>query len=330
MNIFYRGGIKMKKAKRTALFLLPFILCSFIAGIHTVFGSSISQSQIENISKENTKKQIAKIVLEDTGKSIPGKELDGVKVEVFMENTMGNDEDDAIISVSYGPKHNITAVYQKEKGGYEYAGSLGEFFAPKNIIVKNFKHGNPLIFLSDDTNQKIGALEECTYLYGSTWNEETEEFVNVFTEPMNINTQWLEDGVWHKVERKGSAVYENSAVPNIKTEYNQSYYTADDAGTKTNPSAEMYTIIENWQETESFYWSSEWRRFIVDEKIEKSTGEKVAVVSRREKLPYSRMPEFEKYSDYERIIRKDGTNESMPKENLSEIENKTFKEIENM
>ena len=74
----------MKKAKRTALFLLPFVLCSFIISVHTVFGSSISQSQIENISNENTKKQIAKIVLEDTGKSIPDKELDGVKVEVFM------------------------------------------------------------------------------------------------------------------------------------------------------------------------------------------------------------------------------------------------------
>lgn len=320
----------MKKAKRTALFLLPFVLCSFMAGIHTVFGSSISQRQIENISNEDTKKQIAKIVLEDTGKSIPDKELDAVKVEVFMENTMGNDEDDAIISVSYGPKHNITAVYEKDKIGYEYAGSLGDFFAPKNIIVKNFKHGNPLIFLSDYTNQKIGALEECAYLYGSIWNEEEKEFVNVFTEPMNINTQWLEDGVWHKVERKGSAVYENSAVPNIKTEYDQYYYTADDSGTKTAPSAEMYTLIENWKETESFYWNNEWGRFIVDEKIEKSTGEKVAVVSRWEKLPYSRTPEFEKYSDYERIVRKDGTNESMPKENLSEIENKTFKEIKNM
>lgn len=330
MNIFYRGGIKMKKAKRTALFLLPFILCSFIAGIHTVFGSSISQSQIENISNENTKKQIAKIVLEDTGKSIPDSELEKVKVEIFMENTMGNTEKDAIISVSYGPKHNVTAVYEKDKTGYEYAGSLGDFFAPKNIIVKNFKHGNPLIFLSDATNQKIGALEECTYLYGSTWNEETEEFVNVFTEPMNINTQWLEDGVWHKVERKGSAVYENSAVPNIKSDFEQAYYTAEDGGRKTSPSSEDYTLMEEWKEQETYYWSSEWRRFIVEEKIEKSTGEKVAVVSRWEKLPYSRTPEFEKYSDYERIIRKDGTNESMPKENLSEIENKTFKEIENM
>ena len=43
----------MKKAKRTALFLLPFVLCSFMAGIHTVFGSSISQRQIENISNED-------------------------------------------------------------------------------------------------------------------------------------------------------------------------------------------------------------------------------------------------------------------------------------
>ena len=35
-----------------------------------------------------------------------------------MENTMGNDEDDAIISVSYGPKHNVTVVYEKDKTGY--------------------------------------------------------------------------------------------------------------------------------------------------------------------------------------------------------------------
>ena len=104
----------MKKAKRTALFLLPFVLCSFIISVHTVFGSSISANQLQNVSDENTKRQIAKIVLEDTGKSIPDKELDGVKVEVFMENTVGNTEKDAIISVSYGPKHNVTAVYEKD------------------------------------------------------------------------------------------------------------------------------------------------------------------------------------------------------------------------
>ncbi len=329
-NIIYRGGINMKKAKRTALFLLPFVLCSVIISIHTAFGSSISVSQLENVRDGNTKKQIAKIVLEDTGKSIPDNELDSVKVEIFMENTMGNDEDDAIISVSYGPKHNVTAVYQKEKGRYEFAGSLGEFFAPKNIIVKNFKYGNPLIFLSDYTNQKVGALEESTYLYGNVWDEETEEFVNVFTEPMNINTQWLENGVWQKVERKGSAVYENSAVPNIKSDFEQAYYTAEDRGTKTSPDAEVYNLVEDWQEQETYYWSREWGRFIVEEKIEKSTGEKVAVVSRWEKLPYSRTPEFEEYSDYERIIRKDGTNESVNKDSLSTIENRTFKEFKNM
>ncbi len=75
----------MKKAKRTALFLLPFVLCSFIISVHTVFGSSISANQLQNVSDENTKRQIAKIVLEDTGKSIPTRNLTALRLRFLWK-----------------------------------------------------------------------------------------------------------------------------------------------------------------------------------------------------------------------------------------------------
>jgi len=316
--------------KKKRLFLLLAVLAAFVAVffIKTVFAGTITKEQLQNVENTDVLREIGETVIRDTkNTTLPESELPG-RIEVYMENVLGDEEEEAIISVFYGPKYNITAVYEPVNGAYEFAGSLGTFFSPRDVIVKNFRKGNPIIFLSDYVNQQAGAFEDSTYLYGYTWNNESGEFINVFTEPMNINAQWLENGTWQKAERKGKAVYENSQVPNIKAEFDQSYYTAQDDGSQKQPSAEEYSLAEQWVENEMYYWSDEWQRFIIKEMIEKATGEKVAVVGRWEKLPYTRTPEFQQYTDYKRIIRKDGSTEPLPNDALSEIEVKTILKIE--
>lgn len=316
--------------KKKPIIMAVLAACAVFLGVHIVMAGVITEEQLKNIEDKDVIAQVAQIVLEDTGiEPLYGSEGAG-RIDVYMKNVMGDDREEAIISVFYGPKQNITAVYKPTNGGYEFAGTLGTFFSPQDIIVKNFRYGNPIIFLSDYINQKIGDFEESTYLYGYTWIDDENQFINVISVPMNIETQWLNNGIWQKAERRGKAVYENSAVPNVKADFNQFYYTAKDDGSKMAASDEAYTLQEEWKESEVYYWSDEWKRFIEDEKIEKATGEKVAILSDWNKLPYSRAPEFEPYLDYTRILRKDGTMDAVPASALSDIEKKTVSEIKSM
>ena len=319
----------MKKMRKFVLLTAASMLLPVII-YNTVFAQVITREQLQNTENIDVLREIGESVARDTkNETLPESEIPG-RIEVYMENVLGDDEKEAIISVFYGPKYNITAVYKEENGGYEYVGELGTFFNPKDVKVKNFNKGNPIVFVSDYINQQAGAFEESVYFYGYTWNDEKDEFINVFLEPMNIDAQWLENGVWQKAERKGKAVYENSSVPNIKTEYNQFYYTAEDDGTKSKPEDDEYTLVEEWTENELFYWSDRWQRFIVGEAVEKSTGDKVAVISRWEKLPYTRAPEFAGYENYVRIVRSDGSMEVVPEGNLGNVEVKKESTMENV
>ena len=308
----------MKKKRKFALLTAASIILPVII-YNTIFAQTITREQLQNTENTDVLREIGDIVARDTkNETLPKSEIPG-RIEVYMEDVLDGEEKEAIISVYYGPKYNITAVYKEENGGYEYAGELGTFFNPKDVKAKKFNKGNPIIFVSDYINQQAGSFEESAYLYGYTWNDEKGEFINVFLEPMNIEANWLENGIWQKAERKGKAVYENSSVPNIKVEYNQLYSATDDKGNKKQPEDEDYTLVEEWTENELFYWSDRWQRFIVGEAVEKSTGDKVAIISRWEKLPYIRVPEFAGYENYVRIGRGDGSMEVVPEGNLGSI-----------
>ncbi len=315
-----------EKFKKTILGICIFTCAGVFMAVN-IFASSISDSQLKNIENTDVMTEVAGIVLSDSNYE-GGFTADEVgKIEVYMYDLTGDGKEDAIVSVFFGPKSNITSVYENKGGIYDYRGTLGEFFSPSDINVQSLNSEDYVIFVSDYINQQIGAFEKETYLYGYVWDEKLNDYKTVFADPLDIEAQWLQDGIWKKVVREGSYTYDNSSVPNIKTTYNQEYYTYSDEGNKRPSKDEDYNIADSWQENETYYWSDEWSRFIVGEKIEKSTGEKVAIISRWNKLPYSRTPEFQPYNNVERILRKDGKAENVNKDTLTEIENKVFNTI---
>ena len=94
------------------------------------------------------------------------------------------------------------------------------------------------------------------------------------------------------------------------------------------PLDNTYTLVRERDIERNFYWNDDWNAFIIDEMIENSTGEKVAVLVLWSDLPYS-LAEYSEdeeentpgYENLVRIRRKDGTTAVVNINTLSAIKN---------
>ena len=121
-----------------------------------------------------------------------------------------------------------------------------------------------------------------------------------------------------------------TSVPVIKSTYTQQYLVSDEQNALNIPLDNTYSLENSRVIEQNFYWSDEWNSFIIGEKIEKATGQKVAELILWSDLPYS-LAEYNQneeentpgYNNLVRIKRKDGTTAVVNKDSLTDVKSNT-------
>lgn len=289
----------------------------------------ITEKDLKNLQDSATKTKVSQILVDDMGKNgvIDPNEIQ--TLTATYGKIMG--DDDVVIVGNYGDNVALVGAYTKANGIYNFLGDIGVFFDVQEVNSVNLKNLNKnVVFLKEYTQQNIGALERTTFLRGYLWDN--GEFKLIYSMPQQVIADWNKycdssenggESQWNRVIQSSKTKLENGNYPVIKSQRNQIYLKSSDTKSKNIPEDSTFSQVVKRDVSESYYWSYSWGQFIISEKIDKTTGEKVAVIEDWGNLTYSLVPDFEIYSNKVRIVRKDGTTDIVERDILSNVkENK--------
>lgn len=309
----------MRKTKLT----LVLVLVTIMLGLRA-FGipSYISMDEFANANETENRVRIAEKVLVSTGRTDMFKPEEAENIRVNYADITGQGAQDALVTVNFGPKATLMAVYTPTENGYEYVGEVGYFYDVDNITFFR-PESSPVDVISfrERNNQSIGALENSSFIRGYAYKE--GKFENVINIDENIEAWWndetsgvIDNPVWNRITQ--TSVINNSADGNtIDAVKTQTYSTAPPTENKMKPEDSVFTEQNRRVIDETFTWSDEWQTYIVDEKTENATGEKVAVLKDFGASPYILTGDlFNRY----RILRNDGSVDIVDYEDVSDIE----------
>ena len=264
--------------------------------------------EFANANEAGNKIKIAEKVLVSTDRTdmFTPQDARNIKVDCAELTKMG--VQDALVTVDFGPKATVMAVYTPVNDGYEYVGEVGYFYDVDNIaFMRPNKSGLEVITFRERNNQSIGAMENGSFIRGYTYKE--KDFKNVINIDENTEAWWndVQSGAaepyWHKITQQ-SNVKKSDDDRRIEAVKTQIYSTAENTVSMTRPDDSEFNEKNRRTVDENFYWNDGWQSFIIDEKTENSTGEKVAVLKDFGPSPYVLTgDEFDKY----RLLREDGS-----------------------
>ena len=305
----------------------------------TIFGDSpyITQSDLDNINDRESMVKVAQIMLNDSERTNEIKAEEIKDITVMYGDYTGEGIKEAAINADFGAGYVLLSVYQnKNEKRYEYIDEIGVFLNTSDITsVKLDNKNGSTIFLNEKITEKIGSFEILVYNKGYAFDEKTRTFGNIYNYPIGIEADWnlLWDATvndapsrWEKLTQTTKSVLENGSRPVIRNTYHQEYLVSSETEVLNIPLANTYSLISQRDVEESFYWSDEWQAFILGEKIENTTGEKVAVLTLWKNLPYyladvsdSVETATAEYNNLVRIRRKNGQVAIVNNSSLSDI-----------
>ena len=86
------------------------------------------------------------------------------------------------------------------------------------------------------------------------------------------------------------------------------------------PDESTFHTAKNRVVNQTYYWSDTWKRFILSEKKDKATGERVAVIEDYSASPYVLVEEYNNMANNVAIQRQNGTIEIVPSNALWELD----------
>lgn len=101
----------MKRKKLVLAVSAAVLLGGYTVGIFGQTEGDLTQKQIENPNTLENKEDIAKSVLESTGRSGQYDLQDLGDVTVYLGSDVTGNPQDAIVTVSFGPKNTVVAAY---------------------------------------------------------------------------------------------------------------------------------------------------------------------------------------------------------------------------
>lgn len=293
---------------KTVFTVIILIMLFSLTIIVSCIPGKILMEEFANANEAGNKIKIAEKVLVSTDRTdmFTPQEARNIKVDYAELTKMG--VQDALVTVDFGPKATVMAVYTPVNDGYEYVGEVGYFYDVDNIaFIRPDKSGLEVITFRERNNQSIGAMENGSFIRGYTYKE--KDFKNVINIDENTEAWWndVQSGAaephWHKITQQ-SNVKKSDDDRRIEAVKTQIYSTAENTGSMTRPDDSEFNEKNRRTVDENFYWNDGWQSFIIDEKTEKSTGEKVAVLKDFGTSPYVLTGDgFDKY----RILREDGS-----------------------
>ncbi|MCQ4727027.1 hypothetical protein NE664_10275 [Anaerotignum faecicola] len=278
---------------------------------------SITVQDIENVNDKETKQKITEVFLSDGHKGVNVNPEEAGGIEIVKGNFTGTEG--IVVSVEFGSKLTLISVYEKNGKSYRFIDDLGSFLKIESIMPAGLKpEGKDLIFIKENANQTMGSYENTDFMRGYFWNGGNFELV--FNIPSSIDSQWYDvkdDGsfLWRKVLHKSVAEFENGNEPNISRSIKNEYYTCSCHKSEV-PEDKDFQLNSSNETEEVYYWSGEWKRFILAEGIDKTTQEAVAVIEDWESQPYALVPQFEDNKNKVRVVRRNGTVSVADKNNI--------------
>ncbi|WP_313524059.1 hypothetical protein [Anaerotignum sp.] len=278
------------------------VVCVLIGGYTAgIYGQTdkLTKKQITEMNEKKNQEDIAKSVLQDTGRADTYDLNDLDKVAVYYGNVNGKqdqNEKDVVVSVNFGPKDTVVAAYTPNGEVYEYVGDIGNFYNVDNIqFIPVESLGKDVVVVQETANQMVGAFENSTLLRGFLYDDKTA-FSSVLNTPIAIDATWNEiwnnpelknPDNWVKVREAADAVWNTKGdAPKLNLTRYQKYLVAGDTG-KQMPAESKFVQQSNRVVVEEIYWSQQWKRFIIGEAIEKKTGQPIAVLQNMNNGPYA-------------------------------------------
>lgn len=314
----------MYKKWLTLFLIFGVLVAGYTARIYGKPDTAITAEEIQNPNDAKNKEMIAQKVLTSTGRQEQFDIGDATNVNVYYGDVLLGDSQDAIISVKFGPKNTIVAAYTPNGEVYEFVAEVGEdFYDVRNvqfIPVKGLE--NSVVIVKQYADQKLGAIEENTFFKGYHYKD--GKFDTVLNTPEDIRASWnklwdlegiQDENNWHRVDQKTESKWEEGDNPALNLVRNQRFSISDDKG-QNLPTDETFQTENERVVTQKFYWSDEWGRFILGEKQDKTTGQKVAVIEDFQASPYILTGDVYNKT---RILRKDGTYDIVDNDTLTDV-----------
>lgn len=306
------------------------IAVALLVGISVkIYGVSenITLDEIQNSATRQNREKIAQTVLEDTGfqdRYTPS-EAENIIIEFAnVSNASETPKQDVIISVSFGPKDSILAVYTPIDGNqYKFVGSLGQFFDILDINTMPIPDKDyEMILIRERADQRIGAFEDSTFLKGYLWDG--EKFNQVLNVPSRIKTSWnnnllegkKEEFPWIRINEETDISTATEPTVGFNLVHYQNYQRSTDNTSENIPLDDTFHTISERVVPEKLVWSNDWQRFIIKEGTEKSTGQKVAILEDLDNSPYALYEGYLNVGDRYRILRQDGTQDIVLKSQI--------------
>ncbi len=306
-----------------------------VLGIFTVktygVAEKITTDMLQDPNSEKNKENISRIVLEDTGRNAVFSPEETVEITIYQGDLLGNGQEQAVIALSFGLKNTDLAVYTKDKegDGYTYVSDVGEFFDVKDVFFLPLSSdGTNIMIVREYANQNIGAYERSSFLKGYIWDDKNETFQNVLNIPEGIEVTW--NGSWDTSgEERWQKIEERSEFADGKTDNNnptlnltqyQAYRISDSTDKDNIPDESTFHTAKNRVVNQTYYWDDNWRRFILSEKKDKASGEKVAIIEDYSASPYVLVEEYNNMANNVAIQRQNGTIEIVPSNTLWELD----------
>ncbi len=291
--------------------------------LHTDYGipQNISMEEFNNANDEINKIKIAERVLVSTERTDMFKPQEAVSVRVNYADIIGKNVHDALVTVDFGPKATIMAVFTPIDNGYQYVGEVGYFYDVDNItFLRPESSPADIITFREKNNQSIGEMENSSFIRGYAYKD--GKFVNVINIDENIEVWWNDEanGVtdnakWNRITQTSVIKYSDNGNT-IDAAKTQVYSTVPPTANDMKPEDSAFMEQNRRVIDEIFTWSDDWQTYIVSEKTENFTGENVTVLKDFGALPYTLTGDlFNRY----RILRGDGSVDIVDYEELSEI-----------
>ncbi len=317
----------MGKKKFVPIFLMLLFLILITIKIYAVT-EEITFDLVRDRNNPESQKKMAEILLSDAGKADEFSPEEVTDIRVFYGDVSGNSDDDAVFVISIGPGYSIVSAYAQEGDRYKYLDSiepLGKVEGLEFVRAPGLKEN--FIIIHENINQQIGSFENSTYHKIYLWDGEVLREAAIF--PEKIHTDWNlawdskeqnPPSQWRRIDMDSEIFFTTGNNSEILINLFQKYLESSDTTSRSLPDDSTYSVISERTIPVTLKWSPEWRHFIVKEKIENATGEKVAVIIDTAQSPYALVPEYAEAAENKyRILRKDGSQELVDKSSLSDV-----------
>ena len=251
-----------------------------------------------------------------------------MSIRTFYGDLTGDNNEDLVIVTEIGPTVSYISAYAQDGNNFTFLDSIGPMATIENLeLTKAPSLDRDFIVVRENINQKIGAFENSTYYKFYIWDNENLREAGVL--PERVRTDWnlawdsqnqTSPSDWRRIDMDADIAIQDPVNSELLITLYQRYLKSSDTANKSVPADDTYSVIAERTIPATLKWSPEWLYFIVSEKIDNATGEKVAVIEDMAYSPYALVPEYSDTTKNKyRILRKDGTQEIVDKGSVRDI-----------